>query len=90
MALRVTLEVKSDFKENMGFTPRLSHKMTQHCALDRTPVYGSATIIVAVVRGQAAGILEKSHKVKKNWKKFNLKEFVWGFLYVGVLNYFFK
>jgi hypothetical protein len=23
----------------------------------------------------AAGILEKSHKVEKNWKKFNLKQY---------------
>jgi len=27
------------------------------------------------VRGEGAGILEKSHKVETNWKKFNLKQY---------------
>jgi hypothetical protein len=28
--------------------------------------------IAAAVRGQTAAVLAKSHKVKKNWKKFQI------------------
>ena len=33
---------------------------------DRTPNCGCGSAVA--VRGETAGILEKSHKVKKNWK----------------------
>ena len=45
---------------------------TPSCGCDSAAV-AAAAAAAAAVRGEAAGILEKSHKVEKIWKKFNLK-----------------
>ena len=46
------------------------HKQTKSCFL---VVF--VPRVAAAIRGKAAGILEKSHKVEKIWKKFNLKQY---------------
>ena len=49
---------------------------TPSCGCDSAAVAtAAAAAVAAAVRGEAAGILEKSHKVEKNWKKFNLKQY---------------
>ena len=63
----VVIDVHINLKKN--------EKIQKIRVLNRTLVYGCGTAaIVAAVRAPAASILAKSHKVKKNWKKFNLKE----------------
>ena len=52
----------------------LTFYRTPSCGCDSVAA-AAAAAVAAAVRGEAAGILEKSHKVEKNWKKFNLKQY---------------
>ena len=59
---------------------KAKEKMRNNVRQNRTPSCGCdsaavAAAAAAAVRGEAAGILEKSHKVEKIWKKFNLKQY---------------